>query len=153
MNQRRSKRPHGQLRQGQVVSTFGPGAMLDLPNHSVLVAGLEHWIGVGDEIVEPRLADKLRALLDVPSIKLYAPRPDPQDSTAAQTVIGACLRPSDAEQFAEPNRFLISNASYAYFPQLLTVISLPVRDERIKQAVDAICDTLEAVENMEQLRY
>ena len=26
-----SKRPHGQIRQSQVITTFGPGAMLDLP--------------------------------------------------------------------------------------------------------------------------
>jgi hypothetical protein len=279
MNQRRSKRPHSQLRQGQVVSTFGPGAMLDLPDHSVLVAGLEHWTGVSEEIVEPRLAAKLCALLGVPSIKLYAPPPDPQDSTAPQIGIGAwqfpewfivqdaasgedslpfrsrmlvnrsaltggkfidhdrkrrsvvpvrfvracrcghigdidwkafvhggpsdCKRPLwidergtsgdlaevwirceckvernmshaailqnralghcngnrpwlgpyEKEQCGEPNRLLIRNASNAYFPQLLTVISLPDRDERIKQAVDSIWDTLEAVENMEQLRY
>jgi len=37
----RRKRPHGQIRQSQLITTFGPGAMLDLPNYSVLVAGLE----------------------------------------------------------------------------------------------------------------
>src|ERR1700722_5968755 len=89
MNQRRSKKPPGQLRQGQVVSTFGPGAMLDLPDHSVLVAGLEHWTGVNEEVVEPRLAAKICELLELPSIKLYAPPPDPQDSTAPQNGIAA----------------------------------------------------------------
>lgn len=280
MNQRRTKRPHGQLRQGQVVSTFGPGAMLDLPSHSVLIAGLEHWTGVSDEIVEPRLADKLCQLLGVPTIKLYAPPPDPQDPAAVQNGIAAwqfpewfieqqasgtetqpgirtrmmlhrsaltggkfidqnkkrqpvvpirfvracrcghigdidwrafvhggpteCKRqhlwidergtsgdlsevwirceckaersmsqaaimqnralghcdgnrpwlgPYEKEQCGEPNRLLIRNASNAYFPQLLSVISLPDRDDRIKQAVDSIWDTLEAVENVEQLRY
>lgn len=279
MSQRKHKKPNGQLRQGQVVTTFGPGAMLDLPDHSVLVAGLEHWTGVNEEIVEPRLADKLCMLLNVPSIKLYSPPPDPQDSTAPQNGIGAwqfpewfivqdasttddgkALRsrmmvhrsaltgtkyidqdkkrravvpirfvracrcghigdidwrafvhsgPSDCkgqlwidergtsgdlgevwircscktersmsqaailqnralghcnghrpwlgpyakEQCGEPNRLLIRNASNAYFPQLLSVISLPDRDDRIKQAVDSIWDTLEAVENLEQLRY
>ncbi len=59
----------------------------------------------------------------------------------------------EKEQCGEPNRLLIRNASNAYFPQLLSVISLPDRDERIKQAVDSIWDTLEAVENLEQLRY
>lgn len=72
-----------------MVTTFGPGAMLDLPNHSVLVAGLEHWSGVSDEIVEPRLAGKLCILLEVPSIKLYAPPPDPQDPTAPWKGIAA----------------------------------------------------------------
>ena len=50
MKQKRSKRPPGQIRQSQVVTTFGPGAMLDLPNHSVLVAGLDHWSAGGDEV-------------------------------------------------------------------------------------------------------
>jgi hypothetical protein len=253
--------------------------MLDLPGHSVLVAGLEHWTGVNEEIVEPRLAEKLCTLLGVPSIKLYAPPPDPQDPAAPQNGIAAwqfpewfivqeasagddrsafrsrmmlhrsaltggkyidqnkkrravvpvrfvracrcghigdidwrafvhgapsdCKRqlwidergtsgdlgevwirceckaersmsqaailqnralghcngnrpwlgPYEKEQCGEPNRLLIRNASNAYFPQLLSVISLPDRDERIKQAVDSVWDTLEAVENLDQLRY
>ena len=45
--------------------------MLDLPKHSVLVAGLDHWRGMGDEIIEPRLTEKLKFLLDVPALKLY----------------------------------------------------------------------------------
>lgn len=55
----KSKRPHGQMRQSQLVTTFGPGSMLDLPNYSVLVAGLDHWRGVTEEIIEPRLVEKL----------------------------------------------------------------------------------------------
>jgi len=55
------------------VSTFGPGAMLDLPRHSVLVGGLDSWSAGGAEIIEPRLARRLAQLLDVPSIKLLAP--------------------------------------------------------------------------------
>ena len=30
-------------RLSQLVSTFGPGAMVDLPTRSVVIAGLEHW--------------------------------------------------------------------------------------------------------------
>ena len=67
------KRPHGELRQSQVVSIFGPGAMLDLPKHSVLVAGLEYWSAGGEEIIEPRLARKLALLLDVPGVRLLTP--------------------------------------------------------------------------------
>ena len=33
--------PHGQIRQSQVVTTFGPGAMVDLPDHAVIVGGLD----------------------------------------------------------------------------------------------------------------
>lgn len=30
-------------RLSQLISTFGPGAMIDLPTRSVVVAGLEFW--------------------------------------------------------------------------------------------------------------
>ena len=30
-------RPNGQIRQSQIVTTFGPGAMVDLPDHAVIV--------------------------------------------------------------------------------------------------------------------
>jgi len=33
------------IRQSQIVSTYGPGALVDLPDYAVLVAGLEHWAG------------------------------------------------------------------------------------------------------------
>src|SRR6187549_2609548 len=89
MNQNRTARPHGQVRQSQVITTFGPGAMLDLPNHSVLVGGLDHWTGRGDEILEPRLISKLQTLLDVPSLRLFAPPPDQDDPTQPQTGISA----------------------------------------------------------------
>jgi hypothetical protein len=36
-------RPEGQIRQSQVVTTFGPGAMVDLVDHAVLVGGLDFW--------------------------------------------------------------------------------------------------------------
>ncbi len=43
MSKKRTKKPHGQLRQSQVVSTFGPGSLVDLPNYSVLIGGLDSW--------------------------------------------------------------------------------------------------------------
>jgi hypothetical protein len=57
-----AKRPFGQLRLSQVVTTFGPGALLDLPEQAVIVAGLEEWDTNGRRvIVEPRLSEKVRA--------------------------------------------------------------------------------------------
>ena len=32
--------------------TFGPGSMVDLPKHSVLIAGLDYWTAGGTEIFE-----------------------------------------------------------------------------------------------------
>ncbi len=89
MRRKAGARPHGQIRQSQIVTTFGPGAMLDLPNHSVLIAGLEHWSAGGEEIHEPRLVEKLKRLLDVPALKLLSPPPDQEDPTAAPTGITA----------------------------------------------------------------
>ena len=280
MKGKRRLKPHGQIRQSQIITTFGPGAMLDLPKHSVLVAGLEHWLGMGDEIVEPRLTDKLKALLEVPAIRLQSPPPDPDDLKAPPTgltvwqfpewfivqdveptdtgtavrsrmlvhrrnltrgqyyidenrkprpvvsirfvrgcrcghvgdidwysfvhrghtecrrqlwmdergtsgdlsevwvrceckaqrtvgdailladkALGTCdgLRPwlgaYSKEDCHEPNRLLIRTASNAYFPQLMSVISLPDRDETVKKAVDAAWEFLAEVEDEDQLRY
>lgn len=83
MNHRGTPKPNGQLHQSQVVSTYGPGAMLDLPKHSVLIASLDHWTR-GAEILEPRLVGKLRRHLDRPGLRLYAPPPEnrnPADTT------------------------------------------------------------------------
>lgn len=48
------------IRQSQIVSTYGPGALVDLPDRAVLVAGLGHWIGEGQPVFEPRLLAHLR---------------------------------------------------------------------------------------------
>ncbi|MCC6646401.1 MAG: DUF1998 domain-containing protein [Polyangiaceae bacterium] len=45
---RKVARPEGQLRQSQLVTTFGPGAMVDLVDRAVVIGGLEHW-GYGKE--------------------------------------------------------------------------------------------------------
>ena len=37
------QQPNGTVRQSQVVTTFGPGAMVDLLNDAVLVGGLDFW--------------------------------------------------------------------------------------------------------------
>lgn len=283
MSRKPGARPHGQIRQSQLVTTFGPGAMLDLPNHSVLIAGLDDWLGPGNEIVEPRMTLKLASMLQVPSVKLYPPPPDHDDPTAPVTGVPAYQFPewfitqdletdnpnstvrsrmlvhqsrllrgnkyegrdrkkrsvvpvrfvracraghiadidwysfvhgglSDCtkhcrqlwmdergtsgdlsevwvrcecgkersmaqaalvqnralgncdgsrpwlgkytkESCGEPSRLLIRNASNAYFSQKLTVISLPDRDETVKQAVDAAWENLEAVESIEDLTY
>lgn len=284
MSAKPTAKPHGEMRQSQIVTTFGPGAMLDLPNHSVLVGGLDFWSKGGDEIIEPRLTDKLAKLLELPTLRLQAPPIEHEDPTAPRTgiecfqfpewfitqdlepgelfksgtrsrmlvhrkaltrgkyidrnrkkravvpirfvracrcghigdidwysfvhgghtdcaaqgrqlwidergtsgdltevwircecgkaernmsqaaqlqnrALGSCdgFRPwlgqFTREQCGEPNRLLIRTASNAYFPQLMSVISLPDRDETVKQAVDAAWEYLEAVEDIDQLRY
>lgn len=87
-------RPVGQLRQSQVVTTFGPGAMVDLPDYSAIIGGLDTWKGYQDRpITEERLAAKVKALLQLDDIRFYAPPPDKDDPTAPITGITAWLFP------------------------------------------------------------
>jgi hypothetical protein len=280
MSHKPGARPHGQIRRSQVITTFGPGAMVDLPNHSVLIAGLDYWSKGGDEIVEPWLTAKLATIVEVPTIRLFSPPPDQDDPTAPQTGIDAFQFPEwfitqdvesadrestvrsrmlvhrkaltrgkffdlnrkkravvpvrfvracraghigdinwyvfvhigptecrrqlwidergtsgdlseiwircecgqaerrmaeasqlqnralglcdgarpwlgaySSERCDEPNRLLIRTASNSYFPQSMSVISLPDRDDTVKQAVDAAWEFLETVEDLEQLKY
>ena len=91
---RSTVRPAGQIRQSQIVTTFGPGAMVDLTDHAVIIAGLDHWTGYKDHpISEERLAAKVKALLGVPSIDFYAPPADRDDPNADVTGITAWLFP------------------------------------------------------------
>ncbi|MCC6872665.1 MAG: DUF1998 domain-containing protein [Sandaracinaceae bacterium] len=55
--------PEGQVRQSQAVTTFGPGATMDLVKQAVLVGGLDFWRWSKDKGIpilhEPRLRDAL----------------------------------------------------------------------------------------------
>ena len=54
-------KPAGQIRQSQIVTTFGPGAMVDLPDYAVIIGGLGHWNGYQERpITEERLAAKVK---------------------------------------------------------------------------------------------
>lgn len=65
--------PEGRVRRSQLVTTYGPGAMVDLLDHAVLVGGLDFWHPQppGHVVHEPRLAQRLRyKLRDQETIKL-----------------------------------------------------------------------------------
>lgn len=70
-NARKGPSPEGQLRQSQLVSTFGPGSMVDLVNRAVVIGGLEHW-GYGPKgyvaLDDPRLRRSL-----IPRLKALDP--------------------------------------------------------------------------------
>ncbi len=62
-------KPEGQLRQSQIVTTFGPGAMVDLVDRSVIIGGLEHWsygktgyVSLDDARLRRSLLPRLKAL-------------------------------------------------------------------------------------------
>ncbi|MEH2392473.1 MAG: DUF1998 domain-containing protein [Nostoc sp.] len=94
MSKSNKKRPpSGEIRQSQILSTFGPGAMVDLPDHSILIGGLNHWHGNKKRIYEDRLADRVADILEVKDIALYAPPVDEQDPKASRTGITAFAFP------------------------------------------------------------
>jgi hypothetical protein len=86
-----SPRAHGQIRRSQVITTYGPGALVDLPRYSAIVGGLNTWPNTSDleEIVEPRLVRKLQEMTGVHSPRLYAPPPDTDDLQQPVKGIGA----------------------------------------------------------------
>lgn len=85
-----SRRAHGQVRRGQVITTYGPGALIDLPNDSAIVGGLDTWGRTSelDEILEPRLARKLRTMTGVSAPQLFAPPPVSNDPSQPTRGIG-----------------------------------------------------------------
>jgi hypothetical protein len=86
-----SRKAHGQIRRSQVISTYGPGALIDLPKHSAIVGGLDTWPMTSEleEILEPRLTRKLQLMTGVASPRLYAPPPDSNDPRESAKGIGA----------------------------------------------------------------
>lgn len=70
-----SRKAHGQIRRGQVITTWGPGALIDLPRHSAIIGGLDTWPRIShlEEISEPLLSRKLEIMTGVRNPRLYAP--------------------------------------------------------------------------------
>jgi Domain of unknown function (DUF1998) len=90
-------RPQGQIRRSQVITTFGPGAMLDLPNHSVILGGLEFWgdpVSSGSSVIrEDRLLDRVRRVVGRDDVVMYPPPIDLADGGAGAVGITAFLFP------------------------------------------------------------
>jgi hypothetical protein len=92
------------VRMSQIVGVFGPGAMLDLPERSVVVGGIDRWDMRGRNsfrpIEEPRLARLLhQRLKGDPRLGVDRPpdlrtRPiDPNDRNAARPAVDAPVFP------------------------------------------------------------
>ena len=65
----------GSVRRSQVITTYGPGALIDLPKDSAIVGGLDLWPPTHEleEIDEPRLAARLRGCAGDAPPGLFAP--------------------------------------------------------------------------------
>lgn len=68
------KRPAGSIRQSQMVTTFGPGSMVDLLDRSIVIGGLEHWSYSREGFVALDDARLRRSLL--PRLKMLDPNLD-----------------------------------------------------------------------------
>jgi len=90
--------PQGEIRQSQIVTTFGPGAMVDLPNHSVLVGGLDHWHGDKVEVFEERLVAWLKAQqtdrIKAHDLALFEPPVASADPTAPRAGVPVFVFPT-----------------------------------------------------------
>src|SRR5215217_4324949 len=74
MQLRREKHRVGELRPSQVLHTFGVGAVVDLPNISAMVMGLDDWlIGQAGEIGEERLLQAVQLELGAQVRRLLGP--------------------------------------------------------------------------------
>ena len=73
-----SPKATAQVRRSQVITTWGPGAPIDLPRDAGIVGGLDTWPKTLDldEVVDPRLTRKLGQLIGVADPRLFAPPAD-----------------------------------------------------------------------------
>jgi len=99
-----SKRGHGQIRRSQVITTWGPGALIDLPRHAAIVGGLDTWPREADleKVEEPRLSRRLERMTGIEAPRLYAPPIHTDDPNEKVRGIGA---------FSFPEFFLVQEAS------------------------------------------
>lgn len=89
-----TKRPHGSIRRSQVLTTYGPGSMVDLPTRSVIIGGLECWSEGGREpVFEDRLVRRLQRELGVPGLRLFTPPGDTGDPAQPYTGITGWIFP------------------------------------------------------------
>ena len=90
------RRPTGELRSTQILTTYGPGSMVDLPNHAVLIGGLEYWEPKDalKRVYEPRLAAHLQKSLRVPKVLLKTPPQEGDSDRGPQSGITAFQFPT-----------------------------------------------------------
>jgi len=86
-------------------------------------------------------------------------RPMIEAGKIATRALGNCdgsrpwLGPYTKEPCGEPNRMLIRTASNAYFPQIMSVISLPEREEDLARAVNRVWENfLQYVDTIDDLQ-
>ncbi len=81
-----------QIRSSQLITTFGPGAMVDLPDDAVIIAGLDNWQYSNRSplplVSEPRLQRKLAEITGRPDLALRKPPPAIEDRGFTPDITG-----------------------------------------------------------------
>ena len=89
--------PVGEVRPSQLLWTYGPGALVDLPNVSVVTLGIDRWDKTRCQpIEEVRLLAAVRKVLGLQVESLRMPpfhRSDRVDPWSAEAFIGVPVRP------------------------------------------------------------
>ena len=86
-----------EIRSSQLITTFGPGAMVELPEMSAIVGGLNHWQfpATGPKIIEePRLYNKLANRLKKPGLQFRAPPAFSEDPASPATFVSVIRFPN-----------------------------------------------------------
>ncbi|MCY7367638.1 MAG: DUF1998 domain-containing protein [Chamaesiphon sp.] len=131
MKSKQKRPPDGEIRQSQLLSSFGPGSMVDLPEASVLIGGLNYWKFDPQqkrEIVEERLSTKICEKLrhrypELGSVKLYEPPTSNRDSNSGNVGVKAFQFPiwfvaQTEETWTSPTRKVYRTRPLVPFAQL-----------------------------------
>ncbi len=121
--------PVGQVRPSQLLWTYGPGALVDLPNLSVITMGLDRWdINRCPPVEEARLLAAVRRILGAQITHLRLPpfiRDEGTSPLSAENLVGVPVRPFPrwlrcvkCGLLAEYDSGLFSIKSNAYRPEL-----------------------------------
>jgi hypothetical protein len=68
----KDRRPDGNIRHSQVITNYGPGALVDLVDDAAIVSGLSWW-AKGPQVVEDRLVSMLTRQEGYENVKLFGP--------------------------------------------------------------------------------
>lgn len=97
MKPKSSKTPVGEVRPSQLLWTYGPGALVDLPNLSVLTMGINRWEkDLCQPIHEARLLSAVKKVLGGQVESLRMPpfqKEEIVDPYSAEAIIGVPVRP------------------------------------------------------------
>lgn len=107
----------GELRPSQLITTFGPGAIVELPEFSVIVAGVDHWdTTLCEKITEPRLIKKLgiKKILTPPTPKVE--RENFEGTLPAYRFPRYLVCPS-CRKLGTPERFYINESNQVSYCQ------------------------------------